>query len=55
MHLADTLSQAYQGPNVGEPERSETDKEVESIHAMQYLAISEVQLNKIKQETVKRP
>ena len=54
MHLADTLSQAYQSPNVGEPERSETDKEVEGIHA-QYLAISEVQLNKIKQETLKRP
>lgn len=53
MYLADTLSRAYQSPNVKEAERSETEKEVESIHAIKYLAISEVQLNEIKQETAK--
>ena len=53
MYLADTLSRAYQSPNEEEPERSETGKEVESIHAVEYLAISEVQLNEIKQETAR--
>ena len=53
MYLADTLSRAYQSPNEEEPERSETEKEVESIHAVEYLAISEVQLNEIKQETAR--
>ena len=36
-----------------EPERSETEKEVESIHAIEYLASSEPQLNEIKEETAK--
>ena len=53
LYLADTLSRAYQSPNMKKPEKSETEKEVESIHAIEYLAISEVQLNKIKQETAR--
>ena len=35
--------------------RSETGKEVESIHAVDYLAISKQQLSEIKQETAKDP
>ena len=35
--------------------RSETEKEVESIHAVDYLAISEQQLSEIKQDTAKDP
>ena len=35
--------------------RSETGKEVESIHAVHYLAISEQQLSEIKRETAKDP
>ena len=55
MYFADTLPRAYQSPNMKEPERSEKEKEVESIliHAIEYFAISEPQLNEIKGETAK--
>lgn len=53
MYLVDTLSGAYQSPNVKESETSETEKEVERIHAIEYLAIPGAQLKEIKQETAK--
>ena len=55
MYLADALSRAYQSLSPTDTQRSETEKEVESIHAVDYLAISEQQLSEIKQETVKDP
>ena len=51
MYLADTLSRAYLSLSPTDTQRSETEKEVESIHAVDYLAISEQQLSEIKQET----
>ena len=53
MYLADTLSRAYLSLSPSDAQRSETEKEVESIHAVDYLAISEQQLSEIKQETAK--
>ena len=53
MYLADTLSRAYLSLSPTDTQRSETEKEVESIHAVDYLAISEQQLSEIKQETAK--
>ena len=55
MYLADTLSRAYLSLSPTDTERSETEKEVEIIHAVDYLAVSEQQLSKIKQETAKDP
>lgn len=55
MYLADTLSRAYLSLSPTDTQRSETQKEVESIHAVDYLAISEQQLTEIKQETAKDP
>ena len=55
MYLADTLSRAYLSQSLTDPQRSETEEEVESIHAVDYLAISEQQLSEIKQETAKDP
>ena len=55
MYFADTLSKAYVSLSPTDKLRSETDKEVESIHAVDYLAISEQQLSEIKQETTKDP
>ena len=55
MYLADTLSRAYLSLSPTDTQRSETEKEVESIHAVDYLAISEQQLSEIKQETAKDP
>ena len=55
MYLADTLSRAYLSLSPTDTLRSETEKEVESIHAVYYLAISEQQLSEIKQETAKDP
>ena len=55
MYLADTLSRAYLRLSSTDTQRSETQKEVESIHAVDYLAISEQQLNEINQETAKDP
>ena len=55
MYLADTLSRAYLSLSPTDTLRSETEKEVESIHAVDYLAISEQQLSEIKQETAKDP
>ena len=55
MYLADTLSRAYLSLSPTDTQRSETQKEVESIHAVDYLAISEQQLNEINQETAKDP
>ena len=51
MYLADTLSRAYLSLSPTDTLRSETEKEVESIHAVDYLGISEQQLSEIKQET----
>lgn len=53
MYLADTLSRAYLDTTGDESSRSEVEKEVESIHAVDYLAISEPQLQEIKTETEK--
>ena len=55
MYLADTLSRAYLSQSPTDTQRSETAKEVESIHVVDYLAISEQQLSEIKQETAKDP
>ena len=55
MYLADTLSRAYLSLSPTDTQRSETEKEVESLHAVEYLAISEQQLSEIKQETGKDP
>ena len=55
MYLADTLSRAYLSQSPTDTQRSETEKEVESIHAVDYRAISEQQLSEIKQETAKDP
>ena len=55
MYLADTLSRAYLSLSPTDTLSSETEKEVESIHAVDYLAISEQQLSEIKQETAKDP
>ena len=55
MYLADTLSRAYLSLSPTDTLRSETEKEVESILAVDYLAISEQQLSEIKQETAKDP
>ena len=54
-YLADTLSRAYLSLSPTDTLRSETENEVESIHAVDYLAISEQQLSEIKQETAKDP
>lgn len=51
MYLADTLSQAY----LSTTNRSPTEKEVERIHAVDFLAISEPQLAEIQQETAANP
>ena len=56
MYLTDTLSRAYQSPSPTDTRRSETEiPEVESIHAVDYVAISEQQLSEIKQETAEDP
>ena len=55
MYHADTLSIAYLSLSPTDTLRSETAKEVESIHAVDYLAISEQQLSEIKQEAAKVP
>ena len=55
MYLADTLSRTYLSQSPTDTLRSETEKEVESIHAVDYLAISEQQLSEIRQETAKDP
>ena len=55
MYLANTLSRAYLSQSPTDTQRSETEKEVESIHAVDYLAISELQLSDIKQQTAKDP
>ena len=55
-YLEDTLSRAYQSLSPTDTRRSETESpEVESIHAVDYLGISEQQLSEIKQETAKDP
>ena len=51
MYLADTLSRAFLQNN----HRSEVEKEVESIHVVDYLAISKQQLEEIQKETLKDP
>ena len=48
MYLADTQSSANQSLSPTDTQRSETEREVESIHAVDYLAISEHQLSDIK-------
>ena len=55
MYLADTLSRVYQSLNPTDKQISETEREVESSHDIDYLAISVHQLNEIKQETAKDP
>lgn len=51
MYLADTLSRAFLRNN----QRSEAEEEVESIHVVDYLAISKQQLEEIQKETLKDP
>ena len=51
MYLADTLSRAY----LPTTDRSSTEKEVERIHAIDFLANSEPQLVEIQQETAADP
>ena len=53
MYLADTLSRAYLSLSPTDTLRSGTEKKVENIHAVDYLAISEQQLSEIKQEAAK--
>ena len=53
MYPADTVSRAFISVSSTDTQRSETEKEVESIHAVDYLAISEQQLSNIKEEKVK--
>ena len=55
MYLAETLSRASLSVSPTDTQRSDTEKEVESIHAVDYLAISEQQLSEIKQEKAKDP
>ena len=55
MHLTDTLARAYQSLSPTDTQTSETERDVESIHTVDYLAIFEQQLNEIKQETAKDP
>ena len=46
MYLTDTLSGAYLSQSPTNTPRSETEKEVESIHAVDYQALSEQQFSK---------
>ena len=56
MYRVDTLSRAYQSLSPTDTQRSETERDVESIHAVEdNLAISEQQLSEINQETAKDP
>ena len=55
MYLTDALTRAYQSQSPTDTQRSETERDVESIHTVHYLAISEQQLNETKQETAKDP
>ena len=55
MYLTDALTRAYQSQSPTDTQRSETERDVESIHTVDYLAISEQQLNETKQETAKDP
>ena len=55
MYLADTISRAYLSLSPTDTQILETEKEVESIHAVDYLATSEQQQSEIKQETAKDP
>ena len=51
MYLADTLSRAYLSLSPTNTPRSETEKEVQSIHAVDYLAISEQKFFKERLKT----
>ena len=51
MYPADTLSRAY----LPTTDRSHTEKDVERIHAVDFLGISEPRLVKIQQETAADP
>ena len=55
MYFAETLSRVSLSVSPTDTQRSDTEKEVESIHAVDYLAISEQQLSEIKQEKAKDP
>ena len=56
MYLVDNLSRAYQSLSPTDTQRSETERDIESIHAVEdNLAISEQQLSEINQETAKDP
>ena len=55
MYLTHTLTRAYLSLSPKDTLRSETEKKVESIHAVDYLAISEQQHSEIKQEAAKDP
>ncbi|PFX16514.1 Retrovirus-related Pol polyprotein from transposon 17.6 [Stylophora pistillata] len=52
MYLADTLSRAYL-PQEHHPEKA--DQEVERIHSVNFLSISEPQIQEILEETAKEP
>ena len=56
MYLVDTLSRAYKSRSPTDTQRSETERDVESIHAVEdNLAISKQQLSEINQEMAKDP
>ena len=52
MYLVDTISRAYLSQSLTD---TPTKNEVDGIHAVDYLAISEKQLSEIKQKTAKDP
>ena len=51
MFVADTLSRAY----ISDPQQSDVEKEVESIHIVNHLAISQERLVEIQMETLNDP
>ena len=56
MYLVDTLSRAYKSLSPTDTQRSETERDVESIYAVEdNLAISKQQLSEINQEMAKDP
>ena len=55
MYIADTLSRVYLTRNPKDSQKFDTEREEESIHAIDYQAISEQQLSEIKLETAKDP
>ena len=55
MQLADTLPRAYLSLSPSGTQRQETEKELETILAVDYVVISDQQFSEIKWETAKDP